>query len=337
MHIRSTCTSFLLLVSSLAFGQGYAVEFIEPLPGHGYSALYGINNSGDVVGSSHTTAFIIRGGQVHIVNAVDGYPNNLLVGLNDFGHVIGNAMGWFEGRPVFQGYRYTQTGGFSLLAWLPQNSSSSTAEINNAGQIIGTSHGDDYSRAVVWQRGDMTDLGILPGALSSEASGINEHGVAVGNSFLPDGIGRRAVVFHGGQVTDIGGLPNSTGNTAHSINFWGQIVGSSQVAGSHRRGFLYDNGVFTDLGMLPNSVATVPIRINRRGFIIGRAEHANGFHESFLHNGRIQDIRNLAVGASWRRVNALDINDFGVIVGYAEVLINGSYQQRGFILRPVRN
>ena len=63
---------------------------------------------------------------------------------------------------------------------------SRAADINNRGQIVGTSMtASRNSHAFLWEKGEMTDLGTLPGAGEfgfSVASGINNRGQVVGFS-----------------------------------------------------------------------------------------------------------------------------------------------------------
>ena len=56
--------------------------------------------------------------------------------------------------------------------------------INNSGQIAGISDppGDATTYAVLWQNGAITNLGTLPGDVSSVAADINARGQVVGSS-----------------------------------------------------------------------------------------------------------------------------------------------------------
>lgn len=53
--------------------------------------------------------------------------------------------------------------------------------INSAGQIVGYSTTESgNAHAFMWDRGVMTDLGVLPGGSGSAAYGISERGDVVG-------------------------------------------------------------------------------------------------------------------------------------------------------------
>lgn len=75
----------------------------------------------------------------------------------------------------------------------------------------------------------MTGLGTLPGCRSSEAFGINNNGIIVGQS---DG---KAFLWQGGKMRDLNALiPAEAGwvlTEANAINNKGQIVGNGQLHG----------------------------------------------------------------------------------------------------------
>ncbi len=69
--------------------------------------------------------------------------------------------------------------------------------INNRGQIVGDSDvsvsSDEY-HAVIWDNGEIQDLGMLPGDANSYAKSINDRGQILGASEDPQG-NMRAVIW----------------------------------------------------------------------------------------------------------------------------------------------
>ena len=102
----------------------------------------------------------------------------------------------------------------------------------------------------------MTDLGTLGGS-SSDATGINDSGQVVGDSWLSTAAnsGRDAFLYSGGSMTDLGTLGGDS--YATGINDSGQVVGHLVYPtdqGFHA--FLYSSGSMTDLGTGLISCAT---------------------------------------------------------------------------------
>jgi probable HAF family extracellular repeat protein len=107
--------------------------------------------------------------------------------------------------------------------------------INERGQVAGYANTSTGLHAMVWDEGNVTDLGTLPGeGFSSIAYNINDRGEVAGYSFPPNGGSPRAVVWDPeGRITDLGTLPGGSAqfSIASSINERGQIVGYSSSRG----------------------------------------------------------------------------------------------------------
>jgi probable HAF family extracellular repeat protein len=89
---------------------------------------------------------------------------------------------------------------------------------------LGTSGGQAH--ATLWREGAIIDLGALPGAALSVATGMNDRGQIVGwgynAAFQP-----RALLWNDGQIIDLGTLPGGTESFAMDINDRGSIAGFS--------------------------------------------------------------------------------------------------------------
>ena len=213
--------------------------------GGGYSIGNGINNAGQVVGYSLTAP-----GQRHAF--ITG-PNGL--GMTDLGTLGGNesyASGINDAGQVV-GYSYTAAGqphafitgpnglGMKDLGTLPTLGGldgSYAYGINDAGQVVGSSFtittaaGQTEHAFITGPNGvGMTDLGTLGGDYSfvSAASGINDAGQVVGNSYSAVGPVHAFITGPNGVgMTDLNSLAELSAiyriSSAIDINNNGQIL-----------------------------------------------------------------------------------------------------------------
>ena len=90
----------------------------------------------------------------------------------------------------------------------------------------------------------ITDLGTLGGVEffnGSEASGINDRGQVVGQSFDLDSGEPHAFLWENGKMTDLGTLPGGSLSEALGINNRGQVVGWSITASRVPHAVLWTN------------------------------------------------------------------------------------------------
>jgi len=151
------------------------------------SEAYGVNNSGEVVGTGYLTdsnfhAFLYSGGKMTDIGP-PGALQAAAVAINNFGQIIG-------------GYYLTSgaTGEFLItngkLTTLPVPvgaSAVSAFAINDNGEIVGTIFFSSGAppHAAKFADGVWTDLGAINGASASRATGINISGQIVGTAFFP--------------------------------------------------------------------------------------------------------------------------------------------------------
>lgn len=245
---------------------GVGMTDLGTLPGGNSSDALGINNSGQVVGTSNR----LNPYGDFILHAFITGPNG--VGMTDLG-----TLGGMESHAL---------------------------GINDSGQVVGYSEkipGSYISHAFITGPNGvgMTDLGTL-GGKDSFAYSINKSGQVVGGSstassyihhaFItgPDGIG----------MTDLGTLGGAM-SEAYSINDSGQAVGISQVSAYVTHAFLYSDGVMLDLSALPVVVAAgwsdlTPRDINNHGQIVGYGNHF-GHTEAFLLSSPVPEPQTFAM------------------------------------------
>lgn len=262
---------FVVCAATAVAKPKYVVTNLGTLPGTTSSAAYGINDLGQVVGSSDNRAFLYSGevmtdlgvggapdinnsSQVIVNVTTLAPPNNgaflysggvmtrlgsgLATAIND----SGQAVGINGGAVIYSGGTANQFLFFTL-----GSAPTSANGINNSGQIVGTA---DYF-AYRFSGGIRDQLGILPGWSSggSTGMGINNSGQVVGYADTPS-FGFHAFLFKG--VPYSGGFMSDLGvGIAYAINDSGQVVGSNQVGqttvDSFNRAFLYSNSERFDL------------------------------------------------------------------------------------------
>jgi len=207
----------------------------------GGSIGYGINRTGQVVGEGfiNTTltpghAFLYSNGQM-----VDLTPGANAAGIafsiNDSGQIVGNG--------TLPGGKYApflyQNGNFTDLSGCI-----GPRYINNTGQIVGNNGSD----AELYSNGVCTDLGVVSGASSAIALGVNSASQIVGtarfpNQYYPFRPGKHvAFIVHNGNLVDLNKmLSGNVGYTmtdANGINDSGQIAGIATNSSGQPRAML---------------------------------------------------------------------------------------------------
>lgn len=207
-------------------------------------------------------------------------------------------------------------------------------------------------RAVIWQvdaSGELLDrtvygLTFEPDAdetavLSTQATAINDSGVAVGTGTVPISttFTEAAVVFENGETIRLLEDDSLLPNIANGINNNGYIVGYQAIRTTRTSNKMFifnrntDNVMFSD-GFFINS-STTPRAINNNNIVVGDAESESGQgvrqRSGFVYDidaDTFNNINELVTCDSGYTIFALnDINDSGEIIGDA------------LVKRPARN
>jgi probable HAF family extracellular repeat protein len=268
---------------------GYTITEIGGLSGTHSAKVSGINNSGQVVGTSANHAFPWEHGVMKDL----GLPGETgsAHGINNRGEIVGAS----SAKNVRGGAVLWKNGQWQSLGDLGPSGSGSTAiSINDKGEVVGVSSGFATNRgvvrAVVWQGGVIRDLGTL-GGLHSTANGLNARGEVIGWSEIGDQ-STVAFLWQNGVMRDLGSLPGSTaqpgtGSQANALNETDQVVGSSLNFRGEMRAVIWENRRILDLNQLIPRVAgrvmTRATAINNRGQIaVEQQTGADGAAKSYL-------------------------------------------------------
>jgi probable HAF family extracellular repeat protein len=323
MKRKLNVTAFLaVLLITLMIGQPVSASHhqltITPLAGYGsdFAIARDINSRGQVIGYGDTGqgsfhVFLWEKGSVTDLGVLPNGTDSMGLSINDRGQVVG----WSDTDERFA-FPFLWDNG----TMIGLSESHGVAEaINARGQAVGNTSvpSGDNTRAVLWQKGKMIDLGMLPGGFLSDAYGINDKGQVVGLAYNGSGTlnGYHAFLWQAGKMHDLGILPGGTTSIAFSINERGQIVGHGDTASGDTHAILWQDGKPKDLGTLggPSSYA---VDINAQGQVVGYSDTASGATHAFIwEKGSMTDLGVLGADTLSR---AWGINDKGQVVGESQ-------------------
>jgi probable HAF family extracellular repeat protein len=223
-----------------------------------------------------------------------GGPNGTALQVNKSGAVAGFA----ENTKVDPNCPAPQKLQFQPVIWqngevqqLPTSSGNlegAAYSINDSGQMVGASGSCaalspltglymQPLHALLWETGEVTDLGTLGGTGQGNgifAHAINSQGQAVGYSDLRGNANFHAFLWtRATGMQDLGTLTGDVNSLANALNDAGDVVGVSLDANFKPRAFLWENGTMTDLNALIPANSSLHLMlacgINSRGQIVG--------------------------------------------------------------------
>lgn len=310
----------LFAATSQANAVAYTFTDLGALGGGTYSAAYGINNAGQVVGNSDVSNGISHATLWNGATAIDlgaMLPGSLeqhsiASGINNAGQVVGYAYapGHFaQAAILWNGTDVTHLGG------LPGASGTTAADaINDSGQAVGFSgvgNSLNVIQATLWNSTTATTFGVM-GGLESVAQGINNSGQIVGE------LDSRTAIFWDGTTWNVLGS-----GSAYDINDSGQIVGEDSGTAT-----LWEGTARTVLG------SGIAHAINDSGQIVGQDSGTATLWEGTAAFDLNSLLDASTIGAGWVLTWASDINDNGAIVGTASNSRLG-IDSHAFLMTPI--
>jgi probable HAF family extracellular repeat protein len=236
------------------------------------------------------------------------------------GHSLNGLIDPLLGRPAGVAVFWKENGEIIDMGTLGGNESLA-AMVNNKGQIVGAAANaipDSFpgplgfwgtqSRAFLWEKGVMRDLGDLGGP-DALAIWVNERGQVAGVSYtssepspIPTQCGvnippQNPFLWDKGKMIDLGSLGGICSFVAfnHGLNNKGQVVGQSDLAGdTTAHPFIWDpetHPQLHDLGTLGGTFGAAT-SLNDSGQVVGTAttENDQALHAFFWENGRMSDL-----------------------------------------------
>lgn len=245
-------------------------------------------------------------------------PNGLIVGLSQ----TGGTDPLFSGLPIIHAVLW-QNGGITDLGTLPSGGYESEANsVNSRGQVVGAAlnavsdansmasgtywFGIPYAyqtRAFLWEKGEMRDLGTLGTGTDAQAILINESGQVVGWSYVGSNPSPFCVAGflttdsfiwdRRNGMKDLGSL-GGTCTLATDLNNHGQVIGASNLTGDQKQhAFLWEHGSMQDLGGSLGGDFTGAYAMNDAGEVVGYAYLPGDttYHAAlWSHPGKMTDI-----------------------------------------------
>jgi probable HAF family extracellular repeat protein len=240
-------------------------------------------------------------------------------GINNAGDVAGSMKDADGNTVAFQ----LSKGGLwnSDEAVMPNGLPEVRFAINDRGDVAGHKAVTGGILPVVWKKGLMYDLKVLPGYSYGEVYDINASGQMVGESLNGNFVAppqARATVFSVNKPpVDLGTLGGSIASAAGN-NDRGDVVGFAETSiPGQMHAFVYTNGTMYDLGTLGGAFSNANA-INNRGEIVGRSALPNGAIRGFYCQALGTPLINLGTLGGNSSV-AVDINDRGSIVGFSRI------------------
>jgi probable HAF family extracellular repeat protein len=229
------------------------------LPGRPIASARSINATGQVTGTSGHAFRTSGTGTLNTaadLGVLSGGTSSDGFGINASGQVVGQSV--VSGN--LHAFRTSGTGNLSDpnadLGILGTGNYSKGFGINDSGQITGVASispggvNHAFRTTATGNLSTAVDLGLFPGAVTSQGNAINAGGQVVGTSgtfgFRTTATGTLAT------ATQIGNFPGGFGVTeAKSINTVGDVVGTARSASGFYHAFLYtDAGGLQDLNSL---------------------------------------------------------------------------------------
>lgn len=271
------------------------------LPGHTASYAYGINNAGQIVGTSRLLPTPNDADERAVRFNPGGAPTDL--GLGDGS----NAFEIGPGGEIVGGL----TDGISYLAYVRAANGAVTTFM-----LPSPYNGYSEARAIA--------VGINGATYTAGYSGS----IPGDSGFIRTPSGALLPVGHA--------APAQPYSYAWDVNANGTVVGEGFNAANQYHAFLWQDGAATDLGTLPGYAASSALGVNDRGEVVGRVEPPEGTPgttRAFLYSrGVMRDLNTLIPqNSGYLITEARAVNNSGAIAAFG---FNPQGATRGFLLIP---
>ena len=275
-------------------------------PGQTATQVFGINDSGDVVGTGVVPGnfpfiYASMDGTLTDIAPAAGYDSTGLIGINDAGVIVGSVNSL--GLATTSAFIRSRDGTYTVFSHPDAMSFTSARGVNNRGLVTGFRDTAEGPRVgFIYDSRTETFTDIVPSAVTI-AHGINSKGEVVGSALfitglgaddpcgVPEAFGRYGWVrARDGSVTFF--LVNGLPTRARGINDAGDIVGwTIDLNTGEDKGFVIKvpetscESITVGAGELlqfPGSASTNPEGITNSGDIVGIYRDASDQFQGFI-------------------------------------------------------
>lgn len=310
-----------VVVAGVTPPPSYVVEDLGALPGDVTSVASGINASGDVVGWSTSKygsrAFLYSDGAGMVELPALGEGDSRARDINDSREIVGTsaAIKGLKGRAVLW-----VDGKVNDLGTLQGGGGSDAWAINNSGQIVGSVAVGDFiasEHAFLYEQATgMVDL--TPDLHQAVALDINDAGEITGYCDASDG-SQHAFYWLAKELVDLGELPGFGFSSGAALNEKGLVVGTATSPGS-KQAHMFSVDAATAMKDLNGKLGVAfALAVNSAGDVVGYVPGVTTTRAIlYTQAAGVRDLNTLISQPKlWTIEGATDINDAGVIVGYA--------------------
>jgi len=188
--------------------------------------------------------------------------------------------------------------------------------VDARGVVSGTASRHGRTRCVVYDHGDVRDLGTL-GGHGCQVSGIGADGTVVGTS--QDTTGAWHAFRHDrAGMTDLGTWAEDTFSVAVGVNALGQVVGNSFSSGGRERVFLSDGARFVNVSRRAGYRLLEATGLNATGAIVGTGVTPDQARHAFVCVGDVVTDLGTLPGAQDDALAGVAINNHGQVAGTSQ-------------------
>lgn len=276
--------------------------------------IFGLASVAAPASAQTEEGFLYQGGSYSLFS-VPGASATYAQGINNSGQIVGSSwLGGSPGSPfVYSGgsFSFSSPSLPTPITYYGINASGAIAGISG---YIGIGIPSTATGFVINNLGVIPIS--VPGSTDTEAVGINSSGQVVGvynlafSSPTSPPISGNGFLYNNGTYTTIN-VPGSTFTEVTGINDAGQMVGTYTDSANVAHGFFRDaNGIFQTIDV-PGATFTGAYGLNNSGQVVGSYVE-NGRYYGFLDsNGQFTTLDLAGALESY----AFGINDYGQIVG----------------------